>query len=66
MNRPLETDLNADWGFNGTNEISFFDVKVMSVVYSSGDHSMSDPVIGRSIVDNLKRPFSKLVDLDVD
>ena len=66
MNRPLDTDLNADWGFNGTNEFSFFDVKVTSVVDSSGENSMNDPVIGQSIVDNLKRPFSKLVDLDVD
>ena len=37
-----------------------------SVVYQNGTESLSDAVVGRTIVGNLKRPNAKITDLDVD
>ncbi len=51
---------------SGTNEFQFLDTKITSVVYKDGQTSLTDPIVGSSIVGNLDQPFAKLVDLDVD
>lgn len=51
---------------SGTNEFQFLDTKIISVVYKDGQTSLTDPIVGSSIVGNLDQPFAKLVDLDVD
>ena len=67
-NRPcnydLHQDLNAGWNANGTNEFSFFNTKVTSMVSEEG--SVTYPDGGYSVINNQKHPFAKLVDLDVD
>ena len=62
----VSEDTNADWGFNGTNEFQFFENIVTSVSYLDGSESTDDTVIGKHIVGNLQRPFSKLTDMDTD
>ena len=66
MNEPLDSDLNTDWGFNGTNEIEFYNAHITSVVNSSGHLSTKDAIVGRNIIGNFRQPFAKLTDLDVD
>lgn len=53
----------------GSNSFRFYETKVTSVVYSDGtlesDPSV-EPIIDKKVVNNVNRPFAKLVDLDVD
>ena len=58
--------MNADWGFNGTGEFEWFDVKVTSAFSQEGQQSDNDPLIGRRILSNLIKPYAKLTDLDTD
>lgn len=57
---------DLDFGFNGTNEFHFFRTRVTSVVYEDGSANTNDPIVGHDIFSNLKRPYAKLIDLDVD
>ncbi len=66
LDHDISDDFNADWGFNGTNEFQWFENIVTSVSYFDGTESTDDTVVGKHIVGNLKRPFSKLTDLDTD
>ena len=63
-----DTNLNDNWNINGTNEIDFYDTDIGAVDYSSFATipEENDPVLSAFIVTNLKRPFAKLTDLDVD
>ena len=54
------------WNFWGTGEFAFLDTKVYGAVDKDGEFIKDDPVIGASIFDNYRKPFAKLVDLDVD
>ncbi len=63
---PVDPDANGDWGFNGTNEFQFFNASITAVVDSSGQLNTNDSIVDLPIVGNLKRPFAKLTDLDVD
>ena len=66
LNKPLYSNLNKDWGFNGTNEFELVQNAVTSVVYQNGTLSLVDPVVGKFIIGNLDKPFAKIVDLDTD
>ena len=55
-----------DTNVNGTNECSFVDTKVTSVVYPNGTTSTTDELVGSDVFDNDKYPFAKMIDLDVD
>ena len=46
----------------GTNEIELYECGVTSVVYGDGTLSTADPVVGRGIIGNLKRPLAKMVE----
>ena len=61
-----EYDQNEDWGVKGTSDFQFFDSHVTGVVYSDGSFSTQDVVVGADVIDNIDRPFAKLVDLDTD
>lgn len=66
LSEPLASDLNADWGFNGTSEFQFYNTYVTAVVNKTGQLSTKDAIVGNYIIGNLRRPFAKLTDLDVD
>ena len=63
---PVHSTPNYDTNVNGTNECSFLDTKVTSVVYNNGSTSTIDELVNASIVDNEGRPFAKMIDIDVD
>ena len=59
-------DTNEDFNAVGTGEFSFLNAEVYGAVGKDGTFTENDPVIGAKVFDNGKRPFAKLVDLDVD
>ena len=61
----MNSDTNADWGFNGTAEFEWFETVVTSVFSQNRKHA-NDPLIGKRILSNLERPYAKLTDLDTD
>ena len=62
---PLVDDQHQDWNVNGTTEFSLFDTKVTSFV-GSDDSTTSVDVSNLFLTENRKRPYAKIVDLDVD
>ena len=61
-----EPDLVSGWNPGGASQWAFVDCKVTSVVYADGTATTDDPVVGKSIVNNVDSVFAKLVDLDPD
>ena len=66
MDTPVNPDKNRDWGFNGTNEFQWVENVVTSVVLEDGSTPFHDTVIGKHVLGNLRRPYAKLTDLDVE
>jgi hypothetical protein len=67
MDEPFNPDENAiEWNINGTNEYEYVNTEITAVVYENGDMTTDDPVVGRKIIGNLKRPIAKIVDISRD
>ena len=55
-----------EWNYRGTNEWELTDAQVTAVVGADGNVIPDSPLLGASIFTNKKRPFGKIVDIDVD
>ena len=55
-----------DWNPNGTGEYYFFNARITSVVYEDGTLTEDDQIVNSLLVNNLRQPLPKLVDLDPD
>ena len=71
-NEDCNFDLNntlfppQEWNYAGTEEFEFFDTKITSVIDKNGNKVTNSELIGAEIFTNEKKPFAKIVDLDVD
>ena len=62
-----DSEFNPNSNINGTNECSFLDSKVTSIVYANSSLSTVDElIVGGDVFDNDIQPFAKMIDLDVD
>ena len=52
------------WNPNGTGQWRFIGCTVTAAVYSDGTAAVDDPIVGASVLDNLKGSPAKIVDLD--
>jgi hypothetical protein len=64
LNTPINSDLNGNGSLNGTNDFQLYNAYVTAAVNSTGQLT-DDAIIGHYIIDNLRTPYAKLVDLDV-
>ena len=55
-----------DWNPDGTGEYYFFNTRITSVVYEDGTLTEDDEIVNSLLVNNLRQPLPKLVDLDPD
>lgn len=67
-NFRMDTEIDAKPVIHnfGSNSFQFFDTEITSVVFENGKKINLDPLVTKKIVNNVNRPFAKLVDLDVD
>ena len=56
--------MKLDWNPNGTGEYFFFNTRITSVVYENGTLTEDDQIVNSLLVNNLRQPLPKLVDLD--
>lgn len=55
-----------EWNYNGTADWEFINTLVTAVVDEKGSIDVNSPLLGSRVFGNEKRPFAKIVDIDVD
>ena len=71
-NENCNFDLNnklyppEEWNFAGTEEFEFFNTNIISVIDKDGKENTNSELLDAKIFSNEKKPFGKIVDLDVD